>query len=310
MGTRGRWTMDNATFADSFFPDGEGLQINDEDVENAWALLSDLAPDDLLLQEYASLTQHTLVSTVNATAPLPLVPVPVPILDLELSVKSADKKRRRARPTEEQLGRKLTRRESNTLCEARRRDKLNECIEELAKLAQLPYKPTNKDKCMVLSHVAAVLRTRKQVNARLDAAVAAKISSTSGSQAQQIWIQQDKLGIFILSLQMQVVDVNPALHNVLGFGTANEMKKQFGNGMSFVHPDFVGQIYMDMAKLLAGEVQRIQHHERLKCKGNGFKWFMTSVALGELDGQPVVYGVAVETQAPGCVMQLSEDEEK
>eukprot|EP00656_Telonema_subtile_P007182 TRINITY_DN13364_c0_g2_i3.p1 TRINITY_DN13364_c0_g2~~TRINITY_DN13364_c0_g2_i3.p1 ORF type:complete len:230 (-),score=47.60 TRINITY_DN13364_c0_g2_i3:273-962(-) len=202
-------------------------------------------------------------------------------------------------PTEEELGRKLTRREANTLCEARRRGKLNECIQELAILAQLPYKPTNKDKCTVLSHVAAVLRARKKVNSVLDQAVANQIS---GVTHPEVW-RGGQLGVFILSLQMQVIDVNPCLLGALGHPNTTE---KFGNGMRYVHPDFVGQIYIDMAKLLAGDVSRLQHHERLLCAGDTFKWFMSSLALGELKGAPVVYGVVTETQPPGSVMTLPE----
>lgn len=266
------------------------LEINDEDVESAWALLRDLAPDDLLVQEYSAFTHN---NPPPAMVPVPNPPQPQP--QPQAIVKTQDKKRRRAsRATAEELGRKLTRREANTLCEARRRDKLNECIQELANLAQLPYKSTNKDKCTVLSHVAAVLRTRKHVNAQLDAALAGQLSSASQSE---LW-HSSEMGFFILSQQMQVIDVNKWLHTALGYSHAKEL----GNGMSFVHPDFVGQIYIDMARLLAGEVPRIQHHERLKCKSGEYKWFMTSVALGDLKGQPVVYGVVVETQPPGTVM--------
>merc|ERR1719506_3671823 len=85
---------------------------------------------------------------VMTAVPVPAAPAPAP----------QKQTKKRARPDPNVLGRKLTRREANTLCEARRRDKLNDCIEELARLSHLPYKSTNKDKCTVLSHVAAVLR--------------------------------------------------------------------------------------------------------------------------------------------------------
>ena len=90
---------------------------------------------------------------------------------------------------------------------------------------------------------------------------------------------------------MQVLHVNPWLWRTLGYSSAGP---GFGYAMSFIHQDFAGQVrigpsakptatytreascafqvYEDIAKLLSLEVDKIQHHERLKCKDGSFRW--------------------------------------
>eukprot|EP00658_Telonema_sp_P-2_P032274 TRINITY_DN2393_c0_g1_i4.p1 TRINITY_DN2393_c0_g1~~TRINITY_DN2393_c0_g1_i4.p1 ORF type:complete len:263 (-),score=45.00 TRINITY_DN2393_c0_g1_i4:692-1480(-) len=223
----GSATMENQSIADvtiGFSEPQPAVDLNDEDVESAWALLNTLAPSDLV----ETFTSFSHTEPDNLSSVFALQPAPV--------VDEGDVKKKRPRATAEELGRKLTRREANTLCEARRREKLNECIQELARLAQLPFKSTNKDKCTVLSHVAAVLRTRKLLNDKLDEAVQNNLSSLIHKDN---WNAQP-LGMFILSLQMKILDANVAVLTRLGYGTDVDVS-DLGNGMTFAHPDFAGQ---------------------------------------------------------------------
>jgi len=301
------------------FPEGgqnafpSDLQIDDDDIDAAFNLLNQLGPDQMVGMAPADRDPTALLANAftsfSAPKPEPQVQIvtAVPVEPLPLKVPDQKPTKKRTRPDPDQLGRKLTRREANTLCEARRRDKLNDCIQELARLSHLPYKSTNKDKCTVLSHVAAVLRTRKMINHSLDKLVASKSPVRNQVPDPTCTVE---IGFFVLSLQMQVIDVSSLLLNTLGYTSPNaqdqvQEDRNMGNGMSFVHPEFVGQVYVDMARLLSNEATKLQHHERLKCQDGTYKWFMCSVTLGEHAGQPAVFGAVAETPAPGGVMVVA-----
>jgi len=135
------------------------IENSEEDVDAAWAIISQLAPDDLgswmvetqleVQQLPAQLTVvpavapaaiATVVATVVPTAAAQPVAIPPP------ESKPAAAKGGKRKKLEPVPGEKLSRRQSNTLCEARRREKLNDAIKELAGLLHMPYKSTNKDK--------------------------------------------------------------------------------------------------------------------------------------------------------------------
>jgi len=283
------------------------IENSEEDVDAAWAIISQLAPDDLgswmvetqleVQQLPAQLTVvpavapaaiATVVATVVPTAAAQPVAIPPP------ESKPAAAKGGKRKKLEPVPGEKLSRRQSNTLCEARRREKLNDAIKELAGLLHMPYKSTNKDKCTVLSQVAAVLRQRKAVNQTLTQLKQMIESHSVAAPLSGCTPWQGTAGLFVLSLQMQVLHVNPWLWRTLGYSSAGP---GFGYAMSFIHQDFAGQVYEDIAKLLSLEVDKIQHHERLKCKDGSFRWFLCAAAVGQLNSDKVIYGVVVEADA-------------
>lgn len=118
-----------------------------------------------------------------------------------------------------------------------------------------------------------------------------------------LWQQATANGFFVLSLQLQVLHVSPWLWRALGYSSEGP---GFTYAMSFIHQDFAGQVYEDVARIMSVEIDKIQHHERLKCQDDSFKWFICVASVGVFNGDQVLFGSVVAADSDSASLSTTE----
>eukprot|EP00658_Telonema_sp_P-2_P042861 TRINITY_DN3082_c0_g1_i2.p1 TRINITY_DN3082_c0_g1~~TRINITY_DN3082_c0_g1_i2.p1 ORF type:complete len:194 (+),score=47.75 TRINITY_DN3082_c0_g1_i2:213-794(+) len=160
--------------------------------------------------------------------------------------------------------------------EAHRRNKLNDCISELA---ELTGQQENKDKCSVLSNVASRLESvPRSVHSMAQGAAHAMsiakeaVGEMCGAAKPQVSVndmwQHEPIGMIFLAISLKLLDVNKWLLNKLGYQDSVPVSI-----LTVVHPDSMPAALSAAGELVTGAKSVVFTQGRLVHSNGDTSWW-------------------------------------